>query len=164
MRAAAVALLVVTSTAAAAQMPPPAPASSPGAPIVLSGKIAHPRSLAPADIAALPVATVDVSASAKPDAGTMKFSGTLLWPILDAAGWQDLPGRKTHLQHVVLVRGQDGYAVALSIAELDPAFEGKQVIIATTQDGKPLPQPELIVPGDRRAARRVHNIAAIEIQ
>ena len=54
--------------------------------------------------------------------------------------------------------------MALAIGELDPAFEGKQVIIATTEDGKLLPQPELVVPGDKKAGRRVKNVAAIEVQ
>jgi hypothetical protein len=54
--------------------------------------------------------------------------------------------------------------VALAIAEIDPGFEGKQVLIATTQDGKKLAAPELVVPGDRRAGRRVHDLTGIEVQ
>ena len=164
MRVAAAAFLTFVGTAAAAQMPPPAPASAPGAPVVLSGKVAHARSFTPADFAGLPAVSAEVPVSGKGDTVTVKFTGVALWPLLDAAGWQDLPGRKTHLQHVVLVRGQDGYAVALAIGELDPTFEGKQVIIATNEDGKPLPQPELVVPGDKKAGRRVKNIAGIEVQ
>ena len=162
MRAAVWLLVLATSSATAAQMS--VPSQTPVGPIALSGKIAHPRSFALADLAALPAVTGEVPASAKPDAGTTKFTGVLLWPLLDAAGWVDLPGRKTHLQHVILARGRDGYAVALSIAELDPGFEGKQVIVATSQDGKALDAPELVVPGDRRAGRRVHDLVGIEVQ
>ena len=63
-----------------------------------------------------------------------------------------------------MARGRDGYTVALSIAELDPSLEGKQVLIATARDGKPLGGLELIVPGDKRAARQVHDLLAIEVQ
>jgi hypothetical protein len=63
-----------------------------------------------------------------------------------------------------MAHGRDGYVVALAIAEIDPGFEGKQVLIATTQDGKPLAAPELVVPGDRRAGRRVHDLVGIEVQ
>jgi len=150
---AALALLLAIATPAAAQAP---------VTVSLSGKIAHPRTLSAADLS--PAVTVEVPASARPDAPKTTFGGALLWPLLDGAGWVDAPGRKTHLQHVIFARGRDGYAVALSIAELDPAFEGKQVLIATTQDGKPLAAPELVVPGDRRAGRRVHDLIGIEVQ
>ena len=58
----------------------------------------------------------------------------------------DQPGRKTHLQHVILARGRDGDAVALSLAELDPGFEGKQVLLAMPKDGKAAGQLELFSP------------------
>jgi hypothetical protein len=150
---AALALLLAIATPAAAQAP---------VTVSLSGRIPHPRTLSAADLS--PAVTVEVPASARPDAPKTVFGGALLWPLLDGAGWVDAPGRKTHLQHVIFARGRDGYAVALSIAELDPAFEGKQVLIATTQDGKPLASPELVVPGDRRAGRRVHDLIGIEVQ
>jgi len=155
MRAAVLAVLLAVAAPAAAQAPA-------GVAIALSGKIAHPRSLAVSDLA--PAVTVEVPASGKPDAPKTSFGGALLWPLLDAAGWVDAPGRKTHLQHVILARGRDGYAVALAIAEIDPGFEGKQVLIATTQDGKKLAAPELVVPGDKRAGRRVHDLVGIEVQ
>lgn len=155
-------VLLLGAGAALAQPPAPAPAPPPG--LAVSGRVAHPRTYSAADLAALPVVTVAVPASAKPDAPKVSYAGTLLWPMLDAAGWLDLPGRKTHLQHLILVRGSDGYAVGVSIAELDPGFEGKQIILATMQDGKPLSPPELVVPGDKRAGRRVHGVVAIEVQ
>jgi hypothetical protein len=150
---AGLALLLALATPAAAQ----APVS-----VVISGKIAHPRTLSAADLA--PMVTVEVPASAKPDGPKTRFGGALLWPLLDGAGWVDAPGRKTHMQHVILARGRDSYAVAVAIAEIDPAFEGKQVLIATVQDGKPLASPELVVPGDRHAGRRVHDLVGIEVQ
>jgi hypothetical protein len=153
MRARLLALLLAVCGPAAAQTP---------VSVVLSGKIAHPRTLSAADLS--PVVTVEVPASAKPDAPKTQFGGALLWPLLDGAGWVDAPGRKTHLQHVIMAHGRDGYVVALAIAEIDPGFEGKQVLIATTQDGKPLASPELVVPGDRRAGRRVHDLVGIEVQ
>ncbi len=162
MRAALLPVRLVAATAAFAQPPAVPFARSTG--LVLSGRIAHPRSYSASDLAALPAATVEVPASGKPDAPRTTYGGTLLWPMLEAAGWVDLPGRKTHLQHVILAKGNDGYAVALAIAELDPGLEGKQVIVATTQDGKPLAAPELVVPGDKRAGRRVHGLVTIDVQ
>jgi hypothetical protein len=154
MRLAALALWLGAALPAVAQ---------PSAGISLSGRIAHPRTVTPAELAAAPVVAV-AAPSSKPGAPATKFTGALLWPLLESAGWVDLPGRKMHLQHVIMVRGADGYTVALSIAEIDPAFEGKPVIIAGTQDGKPLASPELVVPGDHRAGRRVHDVVAIDVQ
>ncbi len=50
----------------------------------------------------------------------------------------------------MLVTGADGYAVALSIGELDPGFENKQAIIAFAHDGKPENGLRLIVPATTR--------------
>ncbi len=151
MRLAALALWLAAALPAAAQ---PAPG------VMLSGRVAHPGTLA---LASAPPVVVEVPSS-KSGATPVKFTGALLWPLLESAGWVDAPGRKTHLQHVILVRGADGYTVAISIAEIDPAFEGKPVIIAGTQDGHALASPELVVPGDHRAGRRVHDVAGIEVQ
>ena len=129
----------------------------------LSGRLAHPRSFSAAELAALPQAALPAPASDLAAPGP-HWTAVLLWPLLDQAGWVDQPGRKTHLQHVILARGRDGYTVALSIGELDPAFEGKQVLIATGRDGKALGSLDLVVPGDRRHARWVHDLQAIEVQ
>ena len=75
---------------------------------------------------------------------------------------------KQHLRHAIIVTsGADQYAVALSIGEIDPKFEGKSVIIAYAKDGKPLdPEdgPRLIVPGDAHGGRAVREVAHIEVK
>ncbi len=129
----------------------------PDASLSLSGHLAHPRGFSAADLASLPSATADA-------ADGSHFTGMLLWPLLNQAGWVDAPGRKTHLQHVILAHGRDGYTVALSIGELDPNFAGKAILVATAHDGKPLKGFELFVPGDSKAGRRVHDLVAIEVQ
>ena len=63
-----------------------------------------------------------------------------------------------------MVRGGDGYAVALAIGEIDPAFENKQVVLADAQDGQPLAAARLVVPGDAKAGRSVRGVAAIEVR
>ena len=130
--------------------------------LALSGRINHPANLSLADLAKMPATTLDLPA--KPGQPAPHVTGVLLWTLLDGAGWSDLPGRKTHLQHVVLARGRDGYAVAVSIGEIDPAFEGEQVMVVTGRDGKPLPALELAVPGDHKAGRHVKDLVALEVQ
>jgi len=37
---------------------------------------------------------------------------------------------RTRLRHTIVVTGRDGYAAVLALAEIDPEFEGKQVVLA----------------------------------
>ena len=112
----------------------------------------------------LPAITITVTSMTGHGAQSASCTGTLLWPILDDDGFVDAPGRKTHLQHTILVRGRDGYGVALSIAELDPGFAGMQVIMAYQQDGKLLEKLQLVVPGDRKAGREGPDLVTIEVR
>ena len=142
------------------------PALGQTAPDMLSfeGQLAHPAKLGLANLQHLPVTNITVTNTTEHGSRTATFVGTLLWPILEHDGIVDQAGRKTHLQHIILARGRDGYEVALSIAELDPGFAGKQVLIAYQQDGKPLDGLQLVVPGDRKAGREVRNLVAIEVR
>ena len=132
--------------------------------LAIGGRVEHPSTLALADLQALPPVTVEVEHAHEKDAQSHTFTGALLWPLITAAGPMDEPGKRTFLQHTVLARGQDGYAVALAIGELDPNFEGKQVLVAYAEDGKPLPGLRLVVPADARGGRGVRDLVAIEVR
>jgi hypothetical protein len=109
---------------------------------------------------------VKVSVTQHTDHGDVvdAFSGPLLWTILDSAGWVNGPQKNAYLSHTIFVTGADGYAAALSEGEIDPKLEGKQVILATDEDGKPLDAPRLVVPGDAHASRGVHDVVSIEVK
>ncbi len=159
--AATVALLlaaVARSVPAAAQATPPAPVQ-----LALQGRIEHPRTLALEELQALPPVTVQIERTTASGVQRASFTGALLWTLVTAAGPVDEPGTHTNLQHTLLARGRDGYAVALAVGELNPHFEGKQVLIAYAQDGQPLPALRLVVPVDARAGRNVRDVVSIEI-
>jgi len=67
-----------------------------------------------------------------------------------------------------IATGSDGYKVALSIAELDPAFHPGEVIVADALNGKPLAPNigpfRLVVTEDKRPARAVRNLVSIELK
>jgi len=67
-----------------------------------------------------------------------------------------------------IATGSDGYKVALSIAELDPAFHPGEVIVADALNGKPLAPDigpfRLVVTEDKRPARAVRNLVSIELK
>jgi hypothetical protein len=75
--------------------------------------------------------------------------------------------RKEALRSYLLASGTDGYSVLLSLAEVDSTFHAGQVIVADTREGQPLGKNgpfQLIVPGDSRPARWVHNLNSIKLQ
>jgi hypothetical protein len=66
----------------------------------------------------------------------------------------------------VIARGSDGYEVLLSLAEVDPAFHGGDVIVADALDGKPIEKNgpfQLVVSEDKRPARWVRNLVSISL-
>jgi len=160
------AVLALAGPAAAQDAAAPRPANGSSTPVAvaLSGGIKDPRTLALADLQALPAVTVEVTVAAAQGPRRIIYTGALLWPLLQAAAPVDAPGHATQHQHVLMARGSDGYAVAVAFGEMDPHLEGKQVLIAYAMDGLPLPAPRLVVPGDSHGARAVHDLAAIEVR
>jgi hypothetical protein len=133
--------------------------------LAISGGILHPQSFSEEALEKLPATHVEVTVGGehgppKPAA----YDGVLLWSLIEPAGLIDAPGKKTKPQHVFLARGADGYAVALSIGEIAPMYEGKQVLVAYAEDGKKLDGVKLVVPGDKRAARFVRDLVSIEVR
>lgn len=93
------------------------------------------------------------------------YRGALLWTVLQKAGVISSDER-SHVRTTVLVTGRDGYTAVLALAEIDPAFEGKPVIVADRQDGRALNAGELrlVVPGDKRGGRSVRDVVKIELR
>lgn len=93
-----------------------------------------------------------------------RFTGVPLWTLLGEAKLADETGKLPQIRHSVQVTGRDGYMAALSFGEFDPEFEGKVVLLAWQRDGKDLETPQLVVPGDKRGGRYVHDVVHIEVK
>jgi len=132
--------------------------------VTLSGQVEHPVTWDLASLQALSPVTVQVTRTTPQGALTTSYTGALLWTLVSRAGLAHEAGPHSYLRHTLLVRGRDGYGVALAIGELDPDFEGKQVLVAYEQDGKPLPDLRLIVPADAKAGRNVRDIIAVDVR
>ena len=131
------------------------------------GAVKTPMQVTRADLGQLPSQEVAVSFMTGRGKEEGQFKGVLLWTLLDRAGVLDGTEKGAHLRHVVVVTGQDGYAVALSMGELDPKFEGKQVLIAYDENGTALPASDglrLVVPGDHHGGRAVRDVEKVEVQ
>lgn len=96
------------------------------------------------------------------------YSGVPLAALLEKVGAP--MGKELHgdaMASYLIATGSDGYAVVLSLAEVDPEFHAGQVIVADTREGQPLGKNgpfQLIVTDDKRPARWVHNLVSIALQ
>ena len=96
------------------------------------------------------------------------YEGVLLGELLARAGaplGAELRGN--NVATYVLAKARDGYQVVFSLAEVDPAFTGSQIIVADSVDGKPLFDYQgplrSVAPGDKRGARSLRMLERIEI-
>jgi hypothetical protein len=124
------------------------------------------RTLTPDDIAALPA--VDVKTAFRTEHGqhAASFAGPLLWRVLQQAGVLDGGKTRDHVRQIVRITGRDGYTAVLALAELDPEFENKPVILAVTEDGSPLSADHLriVVAGDQRGGRSVRDVVRLSVE
>lgn len=100
---------------------------------------------------------------------TARYGGVALRDLLTQGGvpaGEALRGKA--LIRYVVVRAADGYRTVFSLPELDSAFTDRVVLIADTRDGAALPAREgpfrLIVPGEKREARWVRQVTAIDVE
>ena len=121
--------------------------------------------LTPTEFHALPHVTLTAHNS-HTDANET-YSGVPLATLLakiNAPSGNELRGNA--MTSYLVATGSDGYAVVLSLAEVDPGFRDTQVIVADTRDGQPLGKNgpfQLIVQGDKRPARWVRNLVSISL-
>ena len=66
-----------------------------------------------------------------------------------------------------MAEGSDGYQVAYSIGEVTPDVHDGTVIVADALEGKPIGDTgplQLVLTGEKRPARWVHNLVAIRVR
>ena len=124
----------------------------------------HSATVTAAQIANSPHVTVKVQDHDAP----AQFEGVPLATLLSTAGIQlGDKLRGSRMTEVLLVEAADGYKVAFALAEVDPAFAAREIILADKRDGKPLDAKEgplrIVVPGDKRAARWVRQVTTLRI-
>jgi len=132
--------------------------------IAVGGQVQHPIIVTVQDPQRLPATPVSVSFQTDKGQESASYTGALLWSVIAEAAPMDTPGKNTKLRHTILITGRDGYAVSLSEGELDPAFEGKSVLLAYEKDGTPIGRVRLVVPGDHHGGRAVRDVVRIDVQ
>jgi len=101
--------------------------------------------------------------------GSARYTGVSLRDVLTKFGvptGHEVSGKL--MQTIVVVSAADGYRVAFSLAELDPSFTDRTILIADRRGGQLLPAREgpyrLIVPGDKREGRWIRQVTDVEVK
>ena len=131
--------------------------------VSLIESVQHAASIDPATVEQLPAteSTIAFNSSHGPEKAT--YTGATLWSVLHKSATLNTDPRQ-RLHQVIIVTGSDGYIAALALAEIDPEFEDKPVLLAYKRDGKPMNDLRLVVPGDKFSGRSVQNVVRIEIR
>lgn len=132
--------------------------------VVVATSVEQTRTIDPAMVRQLPAIEEKVSFLTGHGPEQATYTGALLWSVLEHT--EMLGGnRRASLRRTIMVTGRDGYTAALALAEIDPEFEGKQVVLAYRRDGKPIDGNalRLVVPGDRHGGRSVRDVVRIDL-
>ncbi len=137
-----------------------------GADLVVAGPGAASTTLSPADLAALPQVTLRTTLVGGHGPRQSVFVGPLLFTVLEHVHAVDAGQMRTMAAQTVRVTGSDGYSASLALGEIAPGFEAKQVLLAESEDGKPLGPDHLhlVVPGDAHASRSVQKVVKVSVQ
>lgn len=131
----------------------------------VTGEIKKPLKMTVAELKAMPTEKVTAKDH---DGTTATYEGVALHAILNRAGVpQGETLRGEALQLVVLVKAADGYEAAFSLAELDPLFTDKQVVLAYKRNAVDLDAKagplRLVISDEKRQARWVRQVTTLEI-
>lgn len=124
----------------------------------------HSTVVTAAQLAKVPRVTVSVRDHDTP----AQFEGVPLGALLSSVGIQMGDKMKgPRLTETLLVEANDGYKVVFALAELDPAFATREIILADSRNGKPLDAKEgplrIVAPGDKRPARWIRQVITLRI-
>jgi DMSO/TMAO reductase YedYZ molybdopterin-dependent catalytic subunit len=157
LRALAFAALLACASTGSNAAPPAGPPSDH---FVVTGAVATSKTFDLAALRSLPRITATVN-------GTT-WAGVGLWTLLDkSVGLANDPAvHNDGLAKIVVATGNDGYRVAFSLGELDPAFGNQPDLVAYEADGKPIGPngfARLIVPNDVKGGRYVSRLVSLQV-
>jgi DMSO/TMAO reductase YedYZ molybdopterin-dependent catalytic subunit len=156
-----VTLTFIASRPAQGQTAPPANAT-----LRVTGKVQRPLVLSEVDLQALPrkrLAVTDEKGTA------VTHEGVQVVELLRRAGvplGKQLRGPQMKLY--VIAGAADGYQVVFALAEFDPDFTDRVIILADRRDGHVMTPKEgpfrLVVAGEKRHARWVREVTALDVE
>jgi hypothetical protein len=151
---------VATSTSAGAAPTTRVPAGA----VVITGAVRQPMTLSLDGLRAYPPRTQAVSFGAAKGQESHTYQGAALTDVMAKVDVVMAPSVKNpQLRLAVLASGADGYEAVVSWGEFSPDFGAIPVLLAYTEDGKPLSAPRLVVPGDKKGGRYVSGLTGLKV-
>jgi DMSO/TMAO reductase YedYZ molybdopterin-dependent catalytic subunit len=132
--------------------------------LAVIGLVSTPLHLTMADLGNFPVTHVSATQVSGRGPVPLDCTGAAVAAILDKAALNFGKNRNANLAHTLLVTGDDGYAISLSLGEIDPDYGNAEPVIATSCNGKPLDNPRLVIPHDKHGGRAVQGVVSIEVK
>jgi hypothetical protein len=140
------------------------PAATAEQPLAVKGLVSQTLFLDLAELRKFPATHIAITQASSRGPVALDCTGASLSAILQRAKLSFGTQRNANLAHTLLISADDGYAVALSMGEIDPDYGHVAPLIATDCGGKPLDAPRLVVPGDVHAGRAVSGLVSIEVK
>lgn len=133
--------------------------------ITIDGAVVNPVTITLNDLLPYPSTYQNIAFSAGGSLTSARFTGLLLWDVLQKVGIQSKPGKNSIITRYAVVNATDGYSLTVSLGELAPNFGGHQVLLAYKQDDVLLTEgfARLVFPGDKAGGRAISCIASITV-
>lgn len=98
----------------------------------------------------------------------VRWEGVALRTVLEQAGVEfGTAMRGAALTMGVVVEAADGYRVLFALAELDPAFSSRTILLVDRKEGGELSEAEgplrIVAPGDSRGARWARQVTTLRV-
>ena len=140
-------------------------AQQPPASIKIDGLVEKPGTYDAKSFAALKRHTLKVD-----DHGTAAvYEGVALADVLALAGAPSGDAfRGAKLSLVLVAKAADDYVVSYALAEVDPGFTDRVVLLADRRDGKPLAENaapfQIVVPGEKKHGRWIRQVVGLTVK
>ena len=137
----------------------------------LGGQVEESKTFTLSDLQSLPASKETVTFLSGQGQETHTYIGVPLWQLIQSSGGlKPNPSVKNNfLRQYIVVEGTDCYEAVVAVGEIEPTFEGKQVLVAYAEEDSSHSQTllsdqgfaRLVVPGDQKGGRYVSNINRI---
>ncbi|GAA6619153.1 hypothetical protein [Scytonema sp. NUACC26] len=144
--------------------------------IRVGGQVVNPKTFTLADLQSLPPEEVQVNYITMQGPESHTYVGVPLWTLIQLAGGlkpnPDLTVNNNSIRQYIALDATNCYQVVVGVGEVDPDYEGKQVLVAYATKDDPSEAPQLlgdrgfarlVVPGDKRGGRYIFNIRRISV-